>query len=209
MSFKSDAQRKLVMAILSKDLPRRLAKVARVSQRETRGLRLFKYSPETMSAHAAWMIDGPAGSKARKVFLWEEERGKDSGEYAGHYNKGTKAIWVKREREEVDWHHPSTRRMVVNATKRTLKHEIGHHVWDQLPRDAQETLRQDNDFYRKSFNIRHGESKYYHDAGDTEAFARLYTDVRGVRLSEKRKKIPYYQHNRKLLAAALRALRRG
>jgi hypothetical protein len=207
MPFKSEAQRKYVMAKIGKDLPRRLAKVAGVSSRETRGLQHFKYSAKPFSTHVAWMLgegDKPGG---KRVVFWEEERGAGSGDYSGHYNKGTKAIWVQRTEDLVDRHHPSTRNAVARAAKSTLKHEIGHHVWEKLPQQTRAKLMRDDDFRGSVTKIMRTEGKHYLDFADTEAFARLYQHTRGARLSAKRKKIPYNQHSRKLMAHVLRTLR--
>jgi len=211
MSFTSYEQQKAVMALLN----RRLAKIAGVTRKETRGILGFKYHPIPHSLRSAWVLDPSLPRAQKKIVHWEQLRD-DSGN-AGHYNRHPAAIWVRNNKvapiglDGKFWQIDLTegeKAQERKDIKRTLKHEIGHHVWSKLPMRTQAKLILDDDFYRKMHSIKHDEAKHYAHNAETETFARLYTDVRNQHLTPGQKKIPYHQHRRKLLSYALKAIRR-
>ena len=212
MPFKSKAQQATVMMRLA----RRLARVAGVTSQEAEGIFGFKYHPLPHNLRTAFKLDPNLRKKDKEIVYWEQKR-TDEG-YGGHYQQYPPSIWVRN--NKLIRQSPGAPYSLLDLTegekvadaraaKRTLKHEIGHHVWTKLDWGAKQKLRADHDFrYGRhgELTIKQSESNYRHNA-DTEAFARMYTDVRGVKLKKGYKQIPYHQHRRQLIAGALRSIR--
>lgn len=196
MSFKSDAQRKAVFAMLSRGerLRKRLAKVAGVSKYEVDQIGEFRYTKDRM------FLSPQTG-------LWKKTSEPALGS-GGHYHMPTPlseaGIWVRRTpakfRAGFNWQNRTP-----GLARETLKHEIGHNVYELSSPRARRSIEM---LLEKDANEISSKEKTYRNMGSTEAFARAYQQYRGKKGFAKSSHRPTgVENKRRAIAIALRSLR--